>query len=485
MLSNCARSSTDRASDFGSEGWGFESLRARANSRWYSQSMFSAKKLLIVSGTLYLLINVFFIGHSGGVPFIAADGVNYQQSLVSLNKDGLFSKYPGLFFQPAGYPLLIWSFTFFGLLPLAPTLISVQAGMHVISTLRLRQAILNSKWSLLANLVYLLVLLNPVLIMSTLNLGYESIAASLFALLLSECIKMEKRAENSIFLIRISLIVGILTFLNVRFVLLFLIVFIFRKKRWARKSKSRDARILVFAVSITFLPIALLSLRNTIAVGVHGPSTNLGVTLNWGAGIGATGAHNIRGTFGIPCPKLTGNQNAVGENEIRAIFFNVTEGNPPSRISRSDAYLRDCVLRWYVDNPKEMIRLLSAKALFYFSPYTGPLSHGTMTINNPLSRELDRKMEGISSPSIDVGVRLLYSMWSIALLLLTLFGLYKIYLRQSDVGLALFFVVFLQAAISIITIGDNRFRIPTTSLIIFISVIAIANLTSLYSSRKA
>src|SRR5579872_7218759 len=27
--SDCARSSTDRASDYGSEGWGFESLRAR------------------------------------------------------------------------------------------------------------------------------------------------------------------------------------------------------------------------------------------------------------------------------------------------------------------------------------------------------------------------------------------------------------------------------------------------------------------------
>src|ERR1700722_6391903 len=29
----CARSSTDRASDYGSEGWGFESLRARACQR--------------------------------------------------------------------------------------------------------------------------------------------------------------------------------------------------------------------------------------------------------------------------------------------------------------------------------------------------------------------------------------------------------------------------------------------------------------------
>src|SRR6478736_4292919 len=28
-LMTCARSSTDRASDYGSEGWGFESLRAR------------------------------------------------------------------------------------------------------------------------------------------------------------------------------------------------------------------------------------------------------------------------------------------------------------------------------------------------------------------------------------------------------------------------------------------------------------------------
>src|SRR5215510_12824901 len=30
---SCARSSTDRASDYGSEGWGFESLRARPAQR--------------------------------------------------------------------------------------------------------------------------------------------------------------------------------------------------------------------------------------------------------------------------------------------------------------------------------------------------------------------------------------------------------------------------------------------------------------------
>src|SRR5947207_15067680 len=29
LARHCARSSTDRASDYGSEGWGFESLRAR------------------------------------------------------------------------------------------------------------------------------------------------------------------------------------------------------------------------------------------------------------------------------------------------------------------------------------------------------------------------------------------------------------------------------------------------------------------------
>ena len=33
LSSACARSSTDRASDYGSEGWGFESLRARTSYR--------------------------------------------------------------------------------------------------------------------------------------------------------------------------------------------------------------------------------------------------------------------------------------------------------------------------------------------------------------------------------------------------------------------------------------------------------------------
>ena len=38
QLKTCARSSTDRASDYGSEGWGFESLRARAAQRRFPSS---------------------------------------------------------------------------------------------------------------------------------------------------------------------------------------------------------------------------------------------------------------------------------------------------------------------------------------------------------------------------------------------------------------------------------------------------------------
>ena len=43
----CARSSTDRASDYGSEGWGFESLRAHIRKD-------SLTKRLLVSGDLFL-----------------------------------------------------------------------------------------------------------------------------------------------------------------------------------------------------------------------------------------------------------------------------------------------------------------------------------------------------------------------------------------------------------------------------------------------
>ena len=40
-MGSCARSSTDRASDYGSEGWEFESLRARSPSEFKARLSFS------------------------------------------------------------------------------------------------------------------------------------------------------------------------------------------------------------------------------------------------------------------------------------------------------------------------------------------------------------------------------------------------------------------------------------------------------------
>jgi len=63
----------------------------------------------------------------------AADGVNYQKSIAALLNDGPFSNYPGLLFQPSGYPLLIWGVSFFGLFPTSLTVVLLQGSIHVLS----------------------------------------------------------------------------------------------------------------------------------------------------------------------------------------------------------------------------------------------------------------------------------------------------------------------------------------------------------------
>jgi len=49
-----------------------------------------------------------------GRGFLGADGENYLEALDGLLLDGIFSQNPKLSYWPAGYPILMWPLTVFG-----------------------------------------------------------------------------------------------------------------------------------------------------------------------------------------------------------------------------------------------------------------------------------------------------------------------------------------------------------------------------------
>src|SRR2546428_10032378 len=71
---NRARSSMDRASDYGSEGWGFNSLRARHHHMGHPVAVQELKARLAGARAGAVLTGAGVSAGSGGPPLCAADG---------------------------------------------------------------------------------------------------------------------------------------------------------------------------------------------------------------------------------------------------------------------------------------------------------------------------------------------------------------------------------------------------------------------------
>ena len=113
-----------------------------------------------------------------------------------------------------------------------------------------------------------------------------------------------------------------------------------------------------------FFP-ATLVYRNQKAIDVLAVSTNLGVTMDIGAGNGATGGY---------------------DSKVKGVNCYITTDD----VAEADRQRITCVLKWYVSNPEQSLRLFANKSVYFWSPWSGPVLSGTMGLNpwlkiNPIS----------------------------------------------------------------------------------------------------
>ena len=142
-----------------------------------------------------------------------------------------------------------------------------------------------------------------------------------------------------------------------------------------------------------------------------------------------------------------------------------------------DRQLINCVLRWYASHPGETLWLSMKKTINYFSPWSGPLSSGTTARNpwlkiNPISIfEKTEPGNRIVNSSISVVISWV---WMACGAFLFLFGAFsQVYKNRSNPN---FIAVLLSAcaaswAISLLTVGDHRFRLPLLGFSIFLQVV--------------
>jgi hypothetical protein len=408
----------------------------------------------VVAIFIVKLITIFSIQ---GNAWLGADGENYISAYEALAKDGLFSSESLLHYWPAGYPIFLLVLSFLGKAWLFATLTILQSLIYSAAVFYFVYQLSKTKVRNYSFLVMLFLLLNPTLSLASICVGYESLAASGLLITLGLLIQDLTSNSSRVFkrnVILSAITIGFISFLQPRLLLSGLVGIAI----WVLVRKPIKSAILVMIVAISIVAVspALLMLRNQNANGFSAISTNLGITMNLGAGDEADGSYRPKEKFGVPCTTIEGNA------------------------AQQDSHLVRCVIDWYLDNPIKSVELLTNKAIFFWSPWFGPEAVGSMARNpwlkvNPLvdiasnSEEGNKLIYGTVGKIISWGWILL----SLTLLVIGFWRLWRIGGVEKVIGIFALSQIVLNWLIAMGTLGDHRQRLPILGLSIFLQAIGV------------
>jgi len=395
--------------------------------------------------------------------WLGADGENYLTGFSGLIRDGVFSKEGILNYWPAGYPLVILLLSLFGKSWVLTSLAVLQSAVFSYAVYLFASQLEKTRLKKFAYLVFMLIILNPTLSLSSIAVGYESLTATGFlitaGLIMKDFIEKDDKKFTKYLLIN-SIIFGLLTFMQPRLIVSGILINLF----WIlmRKGVKAGSLLVIVSLAVTLFFPATLIYRNHKAIGVNSISTNLGVTMNIGAGDKATGGY-MKQDFGVPCT-LTGNESQKDNQRVK------------------------CVLNWYASNPAKAIKLFYNKTLYFWSPWFGPEANGTMARNPWLTISPIKNIA--STPD---GDKLVYGgfgksvswLWLLGGLALLLYGfiiLWRLNSLERFIGSIAMIAISTNWLISLISIGDHRFRIPIMGISLFLQAIG---LKTLFKGGKA
>jgi hypothetical protein len=387
-----------------------------------------------------------------------ADASNYARAAEALLIEGIFSTYEFLSYWPAGYPLFILLLSVFGESLVGTTISLFQTAIFSFSVYYFAKQLLKTEMQKYTKLIYLLILLNPTLSLSSISLGYESLAASGSLIVVGIILKDLILKKDETFLVNLmvaSAILGFIIFLQPRFVVASLFVLGF----WVylRRSKKLIALFTIMSLMILIFFPATLVYRNHKATGVIAVSTNLGVTMNIGAGYGATGGY---------------------DSKIQGVDCNITT----SDIALADRQRIACVLNWYISNPNQALKLFLNKSIYFWSPWSGPVLSGTMGLNpwlkiNPITK-ISKSPEGSKLIASNFGKIISY-LWIFSGLFLLFYGffiLWHLSKLAKIAGILALAIVASSWAVTLFSIGDHRFRVPIMCMSLFLQAVGAQSL---------
>jgi hypothetical protein len=413
------------------------------------------RKYLIAIPLIVLIIKLITRANIQAGAWYGADGENYITGLDGLLRDGFFSTEGVLSYWPAGYPLLMWPIAIVAQ-PIFFYLISaIQSVFFAYATYFFTNKMAKSSLKTYAFWTSIIISFNPTLSLSSLAIGYEAPIAACFMMVAGTILSTFNKPIDKKFWIAVASVGGwfaLATFMQPRFLLIAIIVAIV----WALRvvgTKNR-LRIAALVTAIMMVAPAIMIYRNTVVIDKATISTNLGVTMRIGAGPETSGGYGRTGPE-VPC-----------------------DAKPPATtVTDNDVVI--CVLKWYLVNPIETARLSFNKAQFFWSPWSGPKVEGTMARNPWLTISPAHQIAKGSPSGRDLvfspfGTIVSYG-WIFGQILLLFIGyrsLRKLGTDEKFFANVVIAPVVLSWLISIGTIGDHRFRIPTMSMSLFLQVAA-------------
>lgn len=444
-----------------------------SNTATFAQDKFRRNLLFIPAAAL--LLKFYFILRIPAVPWpsidpaqyrlgnfwLGADGENYVNGLNALITNGVLTP-EGYDYWPAGYPILLY---IFGLPFRSLTLVSAAVIQTIIYALAMAffiDRISTTRLRRFSVPLSLILSFNPTLSFNSYAIGYESPAAALLLLALGLLIREFQKKKFGWFSkesFLAALVISLTSFMQPRMVVIGFAVFFI----WALATRSRKNALGFLAVTIAASLVfpSLLIARNAIATGQAYISTNLGVTMKIGAGPGATGGYG-NGSSNLICPEVDG-----------------------SAADKDNAVV-GCVFDWYLNNPGEATSLVLRKAVFYWSPWFGPVANGTMA-RNPWNQNHPLKSTAQNQQGYDlifgtIG-KVVSWIWLLATIGFMLFGFWILWRAnglERLLGVSALAVILINMLVSMLTIGDHRFRLPVAGLSLFLQGIG---LTWAFSKR--
>ena len=403
------------------------------------------------------IIKLIIISNVQGGIWPGADHEGYTNGLNALFTNGIFSSKYELNYWPAGYPLFIFLLSFIGKSFVLTTLAVVQSAVYSFAAYFFAAQLAKTRLKKFAYLAFFIILLNPTLTLSSIATGYESLTASGYLIVMGLIIKdfVQKDDKKLIPYITISSVIfGFMTFLQPRLIvsgILINFIWILVRKPW----KSASLLIATSMAVILFFPATLIY-RNHEAIGLNTISTNLGGTMNIGAGDMAEGGYASK-YVGVPCET---NGNAAQKDNQQVI----------------------CVLKWYSKNPVKTAKLFYNKTKFFWSPWEGQLVNGTMARNPWLKispvRDMQKTPDGDKLVRGPIGV-LVSWIWFLSGFGFLIYGfivLWRLKSLERFIGSIAAIVVGTSWLISLVTIGDHRFRLPIMGMSLFLQAVGIRTL---------